>query len=323
MRLLLGGQIGLEVLTIPVNARILWLHAGKRNIGDALIEASGRALLKSLSIQVDVLTLSNLDSVFGEDDIFINKYYDASDVDPLMYDYILMTEFNHRTIRTKINYFQKIPYACLFRYFYGPDRNQTMFSFAAINKVFCLGVDDVLVKLAKPYMYVDDSTKNEVLKIKPETPFLAIAVGGIDANRTYQQWAAVLHLIDGSDLADVVQHVVLLGSENGSDDAQALLNLNLTHVKLTSYVAKLSLKESQAMISQALRFVGCDGGLMHVAHTTSTPTVVVFASEPNHLRLTPSCFATPLQGLNDVNDITPVQILNGLKDSLNIKAERN
>jgi hypothetical protein len=323
LRLLLGGQIGLEVLTIPVNARILWLHAGKRNIGDALIEASGRTLLKSLGIKIDLLTLPNLAAVFGEDDVFINKYYDALDVDPLAYDYILMTEFNHRTIRAKTKYFKKIPYACLFGYFYGPDRNQTMFSFAAINKVFCLGMNEVLVKLAKPYMYVDDATKNEILKIKPEAPFIAIAVGGIDANRTYQQWASVLHLVDSSDLADVVKHVVLLGSENGSEDAQALLNLNLTHVKLTSYVAKLSLKESQAMISQALRFVGCDGGLMHVAHTTSTPTVVVFASEPNHLRLTPSCFATPLQGVNDVNDITPVQILNGLKNSFNIKAEGN
>jgi ADP-heptose:LPS heptosyltransferase len=323
VRLLVGGQIGLEVATIPVDGRILWLHTGKRNIGDALIEASGRLLLKSRGVRIDLLTLSNLAPVFDGDDIYINKFYDISHIDSSKYDYILMTEFNHRTIRVKVKYFKKLPYACLFRYFYGPDRNQTMFSFAAVNEVFGLGFGEDLSGIAKPYMHVDQFTKNQFLKIKPEAPFLVISVGGIDANRTYKQWGSVLHLLNESELANTVSNVVLLGSENGVEDAAMLMKLRLSRIKVRSYVAKLSLKESQVMISHALRFLGCDGGLMHVAHTTSTPTVVIFASEPNHLRLTPRCFATPLQGLHDVNDIAPVQILNALQDSFNIQAERN
>lgn len=321
VRLLVGGQVGLEVPSIPVEARVLWLHAGKRNIGDALIEASGRWLLKSRGARIDLLTLPNLAPVFDDDDIFTEKYYDISRIDPSKYDYILMTEFNHRTIRVKVKYFKNLPYACLFRYFYGPDRNQTMFSFAAVNKVFDLGFDEVLSKIAKPYMHVDEFTKNQVLRIKPETPFFVISVGGIDANRTYKKWDSVLHLLNESELANTVSNVVLLGSQNGAEDAEMLMNLRLSRIKVRSYVAKLSLKESQVMISHALRFLGCDGGLMHVAHTTATPTVVIFASEPNHLRLTPSCFATPLQGLHDVNDIAPAEIFNALQNSFNTQAE--
>lgn len=322
LRLLFSGQLGREVFKIPPNTRVLWLHAGKRNIGDALMEASGRALLKSSNVQLDLLTLPNLACVFDGDDVFENVYYDIAALDPAAYDYVLMTEFNHRTIKTKGKYFRKLPYACMFGYFYGPDRNQTMFSFAAINQIFSLGLaPEFLVKTAKPYMCLDAQAMHAVEELKPNVPFIVIAVGGIDANRTYKRWSDVLHLLNDSDLVQCAGCVVLLGSDNGLEDAQMLTQLNLSQLNVVSYVGRLDLKKSQAMVANALRFIGCDGGLMHVAHTTSTPTVAVFAGEPSHLRLTQCCFATPLQGSSDVNDLAPLQIVNALRNSLQISYE--
>ena len=323
LRLLVGGQLGREVANIPVGARVLWLHAGKRNIGDALMEASGRVLLKERRIPIDLLTLPNLASVFEGDDIFSRVYYEASEVNVADYDYVLMTEFNHRTIKTKNRYFHEVPYACMFRYFYGPDRNQTMFSFAAINEIFSLGLSaDVIADKAKPYMYVSKDTV-ESAGYEQKQPFITISVGGIDANRSYRKWRDVLSLFDDSELSQAVQTVVLLGSENGRVCADELMNLTFSKLNLISYVGQLTLKESQVVIDQSQRFIGCDGGLMHVAHTTSTPTVSIFANEPHHLRLTKRCHSLPLQGVCDVNDVLPDQIFNALRQSLGTSFEGN
>lgn len=321
LRLLFWLQSWREVNCIPKNARVLWLHTGKRNIGDALMEASGRSLLKDHTVFIDLLTLPNLAPVFDGDDVFKNVYYDISEINCHKYDYVLMTEFNHRTIKTKGRYFNRLPYACMFGYFYGPDRNQTLFSFCGINKIFNLKLSSTfLVNEAKPYMCRNDNVES-VVKLK--SPFVVIAVGGIDANRTYRNWPAVLKLIDESELHSLFSHVVLLGSENGRQDAESLMNLRFPNLTLLSYVGLLSLQESQTVIAQSLRFLGCDGGLMHVAHTTSTPTVTVFANEPSDLRLTRSCHSLPLQGRRDVNDIAPEQIVSALKESLNTSFERN
>jgi heptosyltransferase-2 len=323
IRLLIGGQIGLEVCKIPLDSRILWLHVGKRNIGDALIEASGRLLLKSANVKIDLLTLPNLEPIFFDDDVFINKYINVSEVDGSSYDYILLTEFNHRTIKLKNKYFKKLPYASLFRYFYGPDRNQTMFSFAAVNNIFELGLDDDLLSLAKPYMHVESRVVEKVSKLLPDSPFIVVSVGGIDQDRTYKKWDSFLHLLNDSAIINEAANVILLGSENGIDESEYLLSLTFSRLNVCSYVGKLSLQESQTVIAHSLRFVGCDGGLMHIAHTTSTPTVVIFSKEKNYLRLTPKCYATPLQGVSDVNDISPSQVINGLQQSLSFFAERH
>lgn len=78
----------------------------------------------------------------------------------------------------------------------------------------------------------------------------------------------------------------------------------------------LSLIESRAIIAKSSLYVGCDGGLMHIAHTTNTPSVSIFAGEPPYLRLTKSCKSYSYHGLGDVNNISPDKIHNGIKFQL-------
>jgi heptosyltransferase-2 len=64
-------------------------------------------------------------------------------------------------------------------------------------------------------------------------------------------------------------------------------------------------------------FVGCDGGLMHVAHTTETPSVTLFAHlESPHLRLTNRCRSLSIQSQGAVRDIAPDRIAGAIVERL-------
>jgi len=63
--------------------------------------------------------------------------------------------------------------------------------------------------------------------------------------------------------------------------------------------------------------VGADGGLMHVAHSTPTPSVSLFSDrEPPYLRLTEQCHSIGIQSTGDVDEITPAAIMSAIRTQL-------
>jgi heptosyltransferase-2 len=307
--LFLNKQFSLQTKFIPPNTKCLWLYTGKRNIGDAIMDLSGRSLLKDHRVHVDLLTLPNLKEVFQEDDIFLNVYDNISDVENEQYDFIILSEFNHPSMRLKVRHFPKIKFACLFGFFYGPDRNQTLFSHHAINQVFQLGFDKIkLSKIAKPYLNANINNQ----KIEPNSkPYIALSIGGIDPDRSYQHWVEFLHLLDNSLDSNTlhIKNIVLLGSANGLESSQRIEKEQFNQIIIHNYVNQANILESRHLISNARILIACDGGLMHIGHTTKTPSISLFRiQEPPEFRLTRSCHSTPIQSTGDVSDISPKTI---------------
>ena len=315
-RLQLGNAAGVK--------RLLWIYTGKRNFGDATMDMSGRALLKGTGFEIDLFTLPNLHKLFEEDDVFKNVFSNLPDLSDRHYDAILMSEYNLPSIKLKTKYFNKLPYACLFQYFYGPDRNQTTFSYAAINHVFSLGYSDARNRFDEQTVSGGERAHSRFGSPAPaRRPVSGVCVGGIDANRTYRQWGALLELIDRSDDRNMPKQVVLLGSDNGAAIADELLNRTFGTLKITSYVGKLTLLQSREMIAQASLFVGADGGLMHVAHSTPTPSVSLFSDrEPPYLRLTEKCHSIGIQSSGDVDEIAPADVMSAIETQLAKLAKR-
>lgn len=312
------GQTRLELQSTAAVRRLLWIYTGKRNFGDATMDMSGRALLKGRGVEIDLFTLPNLHKLFEEDDVFQNVYSDLQQLSGRSYDAIVMSEYNLPSIKLKARQFRHLPYVCLFQYFYGPDRNQTTFSYAAVNHAFGLGYPDAgIVSMSKPYLAAKASTRESVRAFLPHGEFLALAVGGLDANRTYRRWGELLDLIDRSDERGMPKHVVLLGSDNGVAIAEDLLKRTFSTLTLSSLVGQLSLLQSREMATQASLFVGADGGLMHVAHSTPTPSVSLFSDrEPPYLRLTEQCHSIGIQSTGDVDEIAPTEIMNAIRTQL-------
>jgi ADP-heptose:LPS heptosyltransferase len=312
------GQTRLELRDTASVKRLLWIYTGKRNFGDATMDISGRALLKDRGFEIDLFTLPNLHKLFAEDDIFQNIYSDLPQLSGRSYDAIVMSEYNLPSIKLKTRHFRHLPYVCLFQYFYGPDRNQTTFSHAAVNHAFSLGYPaERIVSISKPYLATSAATRDSVRPFVPDAPFLALAVGGLDANRTYRHWGELLDLIDQADERWLPRHIVLLGSDNGLSMAQALLGRSFRTLTVSSCVAQLSLLQSREVAARASLFVGADGGLMHVAHSTPTPSVSLFSDrEPPYLRLTEQCHSIGIQSSGDVDDITPAAVMGAIRTQL-------
>jgi heptosyltransferase-2 len=312
------GQTRLELTNTASLRRLLWIYTGKRNFGDATMDMSGRALLKGRGFEIDLFTLPNLHKLFEEDDVFQNVYSDLQQLSGRPYDAIVMSEFNLPSIKLKARHFRHLPYVCLFQYFYGPDRNQTSFSYAAVNHAFSLGYPAAsIVSMSKPYLATNAATRESVRACLPNTRFLALAVGGLDANRTYRRWSELLELIDQSDEHGMPKHIVLLGSDNGLAIAEALLKQTFSRLTISSWVGQLSLLQSREIAAQASLFVGADGGLMHVAHSTPTPSVSLFSDrEPPYLRLTEQCHSIGIQSTGDVDEITPAVIMSAIRTQL-------
>lgn len=317
-RLFAGGQLGLQRSRIDSQKKVLWIYNEKLNFGDAIMDMSGRKLLLGRRIQIDLLTHSKLAIVFDEDRVFNKIYTDAKECARNEYDFIVLNEFNYKSIKTKIKYFRKLPFVCLFGYFIGPDRNQIEFSFAAVNDVFKLGHSAEELKIiSKPYLDQKKSQANTIESL-PNRVFVTIAVGGFDPSRTYAHWIELVKLIDAEKNVALPSLVVLLGSENGLEMARALINTKYERIQVISFVAKVSLLESRDIIGNSVLFIGADGGLMHVAHTTETPSVTLFGSEPTYLRLTPSCNSIGIQSRLACSEISPETVMAALKEKFNV-----
>jgi heptosyltransferase-2 len=319
VRLFAGGQLGLQRSGIDSQKRVLWIYNEKLNYGDAIMDMSGRKLLLGREIRVDLLTHPKLAIVFGEDRVFNKIYTDAEECMPNDYDFIILNEFNYKSIKTKIKYFRKVPFVCLFGYFIGPDRNQIEFSFAAVNDVFKLGHSvGELKKVSKPYLE-QKKPQSATIESSLNQVYLTIAVGGLDPSRTYEHWAELVNLIDAEKNFNLPFLVVLLGSENGLEMERALVNTKYERIQIVSFVAKISLLESRAIIGNSALFIGADGGLMHVAHTTKAPSVTLFGGEPTYLRLTPSCNSIGIQSRLACSEISPETVMAAMKEQFHVR----
>ena len=320
-RMVMATQSRREVFHIKPNQRVLWIYYGKHAIGDAIMDLSGRALLRDRPGPVDLLTTSSLKALFDGDDVFRHIYEGTDKIDPDDYDVILVHEFNYPTLRLKKRRFCKTPFASLFRYYVaGPDRNSTQFSFAAVNKVFGLGLRaQTLSEMAKPYLREEPELPQELAtELMPLGLFITIGMGGVEPRRTYAHWEACLRAYDEAFRPGMPGGIVLLGSGNGLAHARALMKSGrFANLKLVSLVGELSLRDAKRVIANSELYVGADGGLMHVAHATPTPSVTLFAAaEPAHLRLTPRCRSIALQTRSDVSAINPQELAQTIVGSL-------
>ena len=101
LRLRLNKQLKLQVKKVNRSQKVLWIYTGKRNFGDAIMELSGRSLLKDEGFNIDLFTLPHLVDLFQYDQIFNNVFSGIESLKNNHYDVILMQEFNYPSIKLK------------------------------------------------------------------------------------------------------------------------------------------------------------------------------------------------------------------------------
>lgn len=295
--LCMSGQKFLECGNIPENTqRILWIATSIKNIGDAVMALSGRKLLIDKGYQLDVLLDEKVYPLFINDDWFSQVYTDVNQIDA-NYDLILLDSVKSISLKTKKKYFSKVPY-CHFRgHFDGIEFNWILYSFHRINAL-----------LGYPYEQkeLDCMAFPELKKIKSEVVEnqLVIAVGGEDEKRrVYDKWVEVVDklLIKYPQLT-----IILAGNANALSDADKISGVFGDRV--INKVNMLNLAETAQLIASSGYFLGCDGGLMHIASGYGLKGVALFGYFEPEYRLPLLSHLTAVYDESSVKNIPVDQI---------------
>jgi lipopolysaccharide heptosyltransferase II len=103
-------------------------------------------------------------------------------------------------------------------------------------------------------------------------PFFVLHIG---AGNRFRDWGENnLNLLLKNLYRVTNTPVVLIGGPEDIEKEQGLLESG--PMPLYSLVAKINLREAQALIARAALFIGPDSGPMHIAATTATPIVALF-----------------------------------------------
>ncbi|WP_321931146.1 glycosyltransferase family 9 protein [Paraburkholderia guartelaensis] len=311
-------QLGLytEAADLHDGARILLAYSGVNNIGDALMDLAGRALIGSTPYKLDVVLDPSLAELFRHDRYISKIYTDYREVDFGEYDFVILNKLGIRVIKEKIRHASQSRFTSLIGWYAGRNFNHIQFSYYAFNKILKCGITDM--DLYKNARLVLDAPKCDDFRSEDCAGRVAISVGGRESNRIYGKWADVLARLD-DDPGLSRYEFVLVGSDNGLTEANDLIGMQLRNLKLTSLVGKLKIHECFSLISQSRLFVGADGGLLHIAHAAGVPTIALFSNDIDpRTRYVENDFfkCSPLMGASDVTSIEPNDVVNVMKDVL-------
>ncbi|MCZ7586131.1 MAG: glycosyltransferase family 9 protein [Deltaproteobacteria bacterium] len=87
------------------------------------------------------------------------------------------------------------------------------------------------------------------------------------------RWAEIVRRL----LALNAGRVTLVGGDDSSMIAREVMR-SVNDPRVTSFVGRLSLSETAAVVARAKLYVGCDTGVTHLAHAFGTRTVVLFGA---------------------------------------------
>jgi len=305
MYLTIKRQIALEVRQIlPKHRNILWINISAPSLGDSLMDLSSRVLLKGK--EVDLFTDKKNASLYQDDPVFSRIFTQKAEVAQHKYDLVIVDSFSTRSIDIKTNILPLNPFVGMFGYYNGPEVNRVLFSFHRMNQLlgYVKGETEIN-KVARPSMAIEINDLPWVEGLNLPASYIAIALGGAWAYRTYNKWGEV---IDKLAKKNNKLNLVFVGSDNAKESAKALTEA-FPSDNIFNCVAKFTFNQTAQIIKGANILLCCDGGLMHSANAINTPIVPLFARLTPIMQLTESIQAFPLFDANDVNNIPVEDIL--------------
>lgn len=308
--MLLRRQVSLEEKRIPASARrILWINLTAPSLGDALMDTAGRSLLAGRSITL--VTCSQNVGLFQNDPIFAHvfKMEDGAwrHLRNDAFDLVILDSYSPRSIRLKVRLAPCTPFVGLYGYLNAYEVHRIIYSFRRLESL--LGVRDLGTPKLIPGWPLRNSERECARKLK-----LAVAVGGEWPFRTYKRWPDVIRRLSSESI-----EIILLGSKNGLEDAQLIMNQAGSSVR--DLVGKTSLPELFGLLDDCDLFLGADGGLWHIASACGLPSVCLHAdcrlydtvgAWQSRAGEQPACVAISAE--RSVNEIDPLQIAHAASD---------
>jgi len=298
----------------PQHRRILFIHSGMPQVGDALMDLACRDLFKGSGHTVDLLINPHLVPLFQHDDVFARMYGDPVEAARNPYDLAILLTASSHSLREKLKHFRSLPFVHQIGFYNGPEFHRTLFGYYRLAQL--LGqrpAPEQVLPRACPHMVPGDDAVKAVDALQLPPRYVVLAVGGVRGWRTYDHWpevAAALPL--PKDTA-----VVLVGADNGRE-AAAALQARQPGRPVIDRVARHPLPEVYEILRRSQAVACADGGLLHVANAARVPTVALFAERIDPLyRLTPANRSHAFHAPGEVSDVPPQAVAQALARAAN------
>ena len=260
----------------PGWSRVLWIHEGMPQIGDALMDLAPRSLLAERGMQVDLFASEHIATLFERDAWFAHSLHRPDDVRVENYDVAIVLSHDHKARVSKRARVATLPWVSLQGFYGGPDFHRARFVTQRLA--------DLLSQRLAPEEFAWHSAQK--LRVKPEAADwaahvqaapggVALVLGGVWPARTYRHWVEILSALYTYGM----RSFVLIGSANGRAMADQLAAHCAADMTLADFVGRTTLPQAHALLAQSAAVVCTDGGLMHLALTTTTPVVALFNTE--------------------------------------------
>ncbi len=291
-------RFGDEVVT-GSEKKILWINLSAPSLGDAMVDMAPVRMLSGFKVWL----LTSAKNAFLFDGAKEFHWVGSStkllrEASGAGFDLVIVDSLAPRVLWTKIRVAPVTKFCSIYGFVNGFDVHRLEFGCDRVASIFSRARRRGEIPL------LGESAVN--FEYKMPSSFIVIAVGGEWDFRTYKSWVEVIGLIrQRSDIP-----IVLVGSDNGTADAEVILAAGFSEV--INMVGCTSFHEAVAWIKNAELFVGADGGLWHASCAVGRPSVVLFAECEIYNRDGSRCLRIPLDkrdcvGLYDDAQVSRIQ----------------
>jgi hypothetical protein len=297
--MLLSGQQLLLANDAPQKAtKLLWYYDWA-TIGDAIMDLSQRFLIDP-RISIDLCMPHGPIELFVGDHRFRRVSRSLDDCDA-RYDMVIVQSLTTKTIFKKLRYHPFTPWLSIMAHRRDEHFSRMQLAYEQIARVFrSCGSGPIEPALTLAHCPAQSQRFT-----------IAVAVGGGDRRRRYENWAPLIRLISSTWPADVpAPRFVLLGAGDTALDIVKTVCSEPDSAHIESHIDLPSISAAAELIQQSAFFIGADGGLMHIAAALGKPGVAIFCEIRPEWRLHSNSKIRPVFCEKDINSI-PVESVAG------------
>jgi ADP-heptose:LPS heptosyltransferase len=292
--------------------RGLWMYFGVPQIGDALMDLAPRSIFRELGVEIDLLVEPPLAQLFEGDAWFSKVLPNEHAALENSYDFVIVPSYKNRSLGPKAKLLPQSRWTSLHERFTGPEFHRARFATQRLVDLFGLQTDETSFSFHAKQKIRYETNEHATSLLKPCT--VALALGGVDAYRTYEQWVEVVNLL----VQDGWKNFLLLGSPNGRPAAEAICASGPKSSNMLNMVGQTNLRQCHFLLSQSKFAIAADGGLMHLAVAANTPVVSLFQSTVHpQWRLPSEWIGAAIQSTTSrVNDIPAYLVQQRVRENI-------
>jgi hypothetical protein len=198
--------------------RGLWMYFGVPQIGDALMDLAPRSLLAEAGLKVDLVTHPHLTDLFAGDPWFASVLADPSAIKGSAYDFVIVPSHKHRSLKVKTRHLPRHPWLSMHGRFTGPEFHRAELATRRLADFLDLEPEARAFAWHARQKLGGGNDRQGDERIPRQSNAIALALGGVDAKRTYSHWPQLVRALTLAGFEDFV----LLGNANGTEAARQI-----------------------------------------------------------------------------------------------------